>query len=240
MSVKQYIIMFFWIMSSSLVYANQALVINTTGKRPLNTPEQSGFLDLVVAEAFRRSGLVLKTIQLPAERGLINANLGIDDGEMSRIAGLEKNYPNLVRVPEKIMDWEFYAFSSQNVNLSNGWQDLAGYSVAFINGWKILENNVPASAEITKVKNPEQLFELLIKQRSQIVIYERWAGLRYIKQSQLQSIKPLQPALAKRNMYMYLNKKHQALVPKLAEALKAMKQDGTYDRFTTEILGPLK
>ena len=226
-------------MTSTLVHANQTLVINTTGKPPLNTPEQTGFLDQVAAEAFRRAGLELQTIQLPAERGLINANLGIEDGEMSRIAGLEKNYPNLIRVPEKIMDWEFYAFSELEMELKDGWSNLANYSVAFINGWKILENNVPAQAEITKVKNPEQLFQLLSKKRSQIVIYERWAGLRYIKQPQLINVRPLQPVLARRDMFMYLNKKHQTLVPKIAEALKSMKQDGTYQSLVNQILEPL-
>lgn len=235
-----FIILFFWILTSSLVQADQTLVINTTGKPPLNTPDQTGFLDLVAAEAFRRSGLQLKTIQLPAERGLINVNLGIEDGEMSRITGLEKTYQNLIRVPEKIMDWEFYAFSELNVDLKSGWKGLPGYSVAFINGWKILEKNVPAGAEITKVKNREQLFQLLIKQRSQIVIYERWAGLRYIKQPTFQIVRALQPALAIRKMYMYLNKKHHALVPKLASALKGMKQDGTYNRLVQQILEPLK
>ena len=138
------------------------------------------------------------------------------------------------------MDWEFYVFSEHKVELKRGWIDLAGYSVAFINGWKILEQNVPAEAEVTKVKNPEQLFNLLSKKRSQIVVYEHWAGLRYIKQLQLQAVRPIQPVLAKRKMYMYLHKKHRALVPKISSALRGMKQDGTYNRLVEQILEPLK
>lgn len=224
----------------SQIYASQTLIINTTGKLPLSSPDQTGFLDRVAAEAFRRSGLKLETIQLPAERGLINVNLGIEDGEMSRIAGLEKIYPNLVRVPETIMDWEFYAFSEQKIDLKGGWSDLANYSVAFINGWKILEKNVPAEAEITKVKNPEQLFYLLTRKRTQVVIYERWSGLRYIQQPQFKAVRLVQPALSKRKMYMYLHKKHQVRVIKIAEALKSMKRDGTYNKLVEQILEPLK
>jgi len=33
-------------------------------------------------------------------------------------------------------------------------------------------------------------------------------------------------------MYLYLNKKHAALVPKLAEALRDMRRDGTLQRLT--------
>lgn len=233
-------ILFLWIVANPLVFASQTLIINTTGKLPLTSPDKTGFLDLVAIEAFRRCDLNLETMQLPAERSLINVNQGIEDGEMSRIAGLEKIYPNLIRIPETIMDWEFHAFSDQEIDLSGGWSDLASYSVAFINGWKILESNVPAEAEITKVKNPEQLFYLLTKKRTQIVIYERWAGLRHIQQPQFKTIKLLQPALAKRKMYMYLHKKHQAIVPKLAAALKSMKLDGTYDKLVMQVLDPLR
>lgn len=240
MKKQAYSILFLWILVSQLVHANQTLVINTTGESPLNTPEQTGFLDLVAAEAFRRSGLKLETVMLPAERGLINVNLGIEDGEMSRIAGLEKIYPNLIRVPETIMDWEFYAFSELKIDLNGGWSDLANYSVAFINGWKILERNVPVETEITKVKNPEQLFYLLARKRTQVVIYERWAGLRQIQQTQLKTVRLIQPALSKRKMYMYLHKKHRVLAIKIAEALESMKRDGTYDKLVEQILKPLK
>jgi len=233
-------ILFLCIAASQQIYAGQTLIINTTGKLPLSSQDKTGFLDQIASEAFRRCDLKLETMQLPAERSLINANMGIEDGEMSRIAGLEKSYPNLIRVPETIMDWEFYAFSELEIELKGGWSDLANYSVAFINGWKILENNVPAEAEITKVKNAEQLFYLLARKRAQIVIYERWAGLRRIKQQELKSVRPIQPVLAKRKMYMYLHKKHQALVPKLAAALKSMKLDGTYDRLVKQVLEPLK
>ncbi len=240
MKKQAYSILFLWILASQLVHASQTLVINTTGESPLNTPEQTGFLDLVAAEAFRRSGLKLETVMLPAERGLINVNLGIEDGEMSRIAGLEKIYPNLIRVPESIMDWEFYAFSELKINLNGGWPDLTNYSVAFINGWKILERNVPAETEITKVKNPEQLFYLLARKRTQVVIYERWAGLRQIQQTQLKKVRLIQPALSKREMYMYLHKKHRVLAIKIAEALVSMKRDGSYDKLEEQILEPLK
>ncbi len=36
-------------------------------------------------------------------------------------------------------------------------------------------------------------------------------------------------------MYLYLHKKHQALVPRLAQALKDMKADGTYNRIMSAI-----
>jgi polar amino acid transport system substrate-binding protein len=223
----------------SPLYAANVLVINTTGKPPLNTPQRTGFMDLVTAEALRRIGYQMETVQLPAERGLTNSNAGIDDGEMSRIFGLEKLYPNLVRVPEKIMDWEFNAFTNKAIHINAGWPDLSPYAVSFINGWKILEKNVPAKAEITKVKNPGQLFALLQKDRTDIIIYERWGGLNIIQQHRLQDIRVIMPPLAVKDMYIYLHKKHKKLVPHLTRALYEMKQDGAYQRIYDKTLVPL-
>lgn len=229
-----------YLITHCFVQANE-ITLNTTGEAPLNTPQLNGFMDLVAKEAFRRLGYSLKTIKLPAERGLKNVNAGIDDGEMSRIKGLDKIYTNLIRVPEKIMDWEFIAFSHNDVTLDRGWSGLSQYSVTFINGWKILESNVPKQAEVTKVKNHHQLFSILDKRRTDIIIYERWGGLLHIsKNPKLKSIKLHYPPLAKKEMFIYLHKKHKNLIPKLQQSLVKMKQDGSYTLLMQKILKPLE
>lgn len=35
----------------------------------------------------------LRLVKLPAERALLNANAGIEDGDLARIAGLETHIP---------------------------------------------------------------------------------------------------------------------------------------------------
>lgn len=227
-----------WSLSCS-VYAKTIIELNTTGKPPLNTPNQQGFMDLVAKEAFRRIGITLKTVQLPAERGLLSADNGLEDGDMSRIAGLEKTYTHLIRVPEKIMDWEFVTFSNRALSLKHGWKDLQSYSVAYINGWKILEQHVSPSANVIKVNTPEQLFTMLRKHRTDLIIYERWGGLEYANQFDLPNIKVGLPPLAIRDMFIYLNQKHQAIVHKLAIALRQLKEDGTYQKLYAKILMPL-
>ncbi len=224
--------------SSSFAITTKAkgLVLNTTAQSPLNKKDKTGFLDEVTNEAFSRVGLELITIQLPAERGLINVNTGIDDGEMSRIAGLQKRYSNIIPVPEKIMDMDFVVFSKKKIVLDKGWESLKPYSIAIINGWKILENKVPKSAGLTKVNYPRQLFDMLEKGRAELVIYERFSGQEIIKSSQYKDIKLIEPPLATKEMFMYLNKKHQSLVPKLSQALREMKDDGTYQNIIHQTL----
>jgi len=204
--------------------------LNTTGQPPLNTPEMTGFMDLVSKEAFKRINIELKTVQLPAERGLKNANLGIEDGEMSRIYGMETKYPNLIRVPEKIMDWEFVAFSAKEIELDNGWNSLESHSVAYINGWKILENHLKYKGVI-KVRNSNQLFTLLKNRRTEVIVYELWGGLLKLREFGITKVKKLNPSLAVKNMYIYLHKKHEKLVPSLSQALISLKKDGSYQKY---------
>lgn len=212
-----------------VTHALPSLTLNTTGQPPLNTVAHDGFMDEVTREAMKRIGFRLDITRLPAERALRHANEGLIDGEMSRIKGIDKTYPNLVRVSEKIMVWEFCVFSGKPINLQKGWDSLTNKNVAFITGWKILENSVPTSSTTTKTRDSQQLFTLLKNNRTDYIIYERWGGNYILNKFQLANVKLRNPPLASREMFIYLHKKHSALAPQLAQALAEMKRDGVYD-----------
>lgn len=210
-----------------------ALVLNDPNEPPFTTTDGQGFLDLVAGEAFRRAGVRLQLVRLPAERGLVNANAGLEDGDLTRIAGLEASYPNLIRVPEKLADWEFSAFSTQGPRHA-GWESLRTRSLGHIRGWKIYEHKLAATpAEIT-AENAAQLFRLLRLGRIEIALFERWQGLARIEREQLAGVQVLEPPLARREMYIYLHKRHAALVPRIARALRDIKAEGLYDRLYRE------
>lgn len=236
--VANTIILWLAVLLSSASYAEQVIVLNTALQLPFNTKQQTGFLDRVVAQALARIGYSLKTVRLPAERALKNINLGIDDGDMGRVSGLELIYPNLLRVPEKLLDMEFTGFSEQTYDLHDGWQSLQGLSVSYINGWKILEKNVPKSVHVTTVRDANQLFMLLKKRRVDMVIYERWSAVPIIKALGLDKIKRQEPPFIVKEMYIYLHKKHRELVSKLAASLKQLKQEGLYEKLNQELIIP--
>lgn len=217
----------------------QTLVMNTATGPPITNEARTGFLDVLATEALRRIGVGLEIIKLPAERALINVNGGIDDGELIRIAGLEKAYPNLVRVPEKMMDMDFVAFTKHVEIQTDGWQALKPFSIGIIKGWKILENNIPDEAALTLAEDAEQLFRLLEKDRVDLVLYSCWMGLARVKRQKLGGVRVLTPPLVTKEMFMYLHKKHKPLVPKIAAALRAIKAEGTYQRLFQEKVAPL-
>lgn len=214
---------------SSPAPSGPALTLATTISPPLSEPGQNGMLDLILKGAFARIGAQVTLQQLPSERGLVMADNGQVDGDGNRISGLQAAYPNLLQVSESNMTYEFTAFALRpDVNVRN-WDDLRHYTVAYIIGWKIYDENVHASSTV-KVATPENLFALLRAGRVDVVLYYRLGGLYYARKLGLTNLRVLGPPLATREMYMYLNSRHVDLVPRLADALRDMKKDGSYER----------
>ena len=216
--------------------------LNTSTGAPYTTEDHTGFQDEIIAEAFSRLGLVGQVVSYKASaRALINANNGVDQGVAMRVQGLEKRYPNLVRVEEKLVENEFVAYSTGLNFSSNGWHSLLPYVVAYINGWVIFERNLGATQEKHAVKLPEQLFAMLDKGYADVALYERWQGLQRAKETGL-SVKVHEPPLASVDMFIYLNKQYADLALKLSQVLRDMKADGTYqaiyDRTLTSLLKP--
>jgi polar amino acid transport system substrate-binding protein len=202
-----------------------------------NTPLDRQALHDLSKEAFRRIGVEFKLVTLPSERSLHSANLGEVDGEGLRVAGLSGQYPNLVQVPERYIGISFVAFARDaTIRLEQGWESLKPHRIAFINGWKMFEANASGARSVSKVDKPDQLFLMLDSGRVDLALYTRTDGVALARAMGLGAIAPIAPALKDVDMYLYLNRKHEALVPRLSQALREMKADGSYNR----ILAALK
>ncbi len=215
--------------------SEEPLRINNSIKPPFSTKDETGFLDLLLRELFRRMGREVVFVRLPSERALMFSNAGKSDGEVPRIAGLEKKYINLIRVPEKVVDYDFVSFSRSPCE-GGSWESLSGRSVGFIIGWKIFENNVPETVPVLRLTSPLQLFTLLERDRVDTVLYERYAGQRIIKKKGFIDVSECDRPLAIKPMYLYLHKSRSGLVSKVAETLREMKRDGTYERIFEKTL----
>lgn len=219
---------------------HEAYVLNTSTGAPYATDDRQGFLDLLVAEAFRRIGKTGEVaVYSASKRALINANEDVDQGVAMRVANLDQKYPNLVVVPEPVIDNDFVAYSQGLDVQMTDWSVLMPYAVTHIHGWVIFERNVPEGTAVTTVREPGQLFELLAKGRADIALYERWQGLQRAREQGL-DVKVHEPPLASVKMYMYVHKNHADLVEQLDQALKAMKADGTYQAIFDRTLSPLE
>jgi polar amino acid transport system substrate-binding protein len=210
------------------IAAQERLVLNTPGEPPYHHQDQTGIADLLIKEAFSRIGREATVQWQPPERSLMNANMGIVDGDVGRIGGLNKEYPHLIQVPETFVTTDFLIFTKTFSIRLVAWESLKPYHVAIIRGHKIAEANVVARSLI-KARNAEILFLLLNNDRVDVAICERLFGSMMARKTNPE-IKGLEPPLATADFYLYLHKKHEALVPEIAKALETMKRDGTYKR----------
>jgi polar amino acid transport system substrate-binding protein len=195
-------------------------------------------LDNIAREAFRRIGRELELPYLPAERSLIAANDGLHDGELNRIAGMEQTYPNLMRVDESMMVFEFVGFTKDAALMGGQWENLRSYRIGLIKGWKILEANVGHFPHVTYFHSAEALFKGMDSGRVDVALYGKKIGYAIIADLGLKKIRAVEPPFAKREMFMYLHKKHRELLAPLAAALRTMKIDGSYNAIVRQALSP--
>ncbi len=228
------IITFTWLSTVSFISPTIAsenvptITLNDSNKEPFTTKARDGFLDIILTEAFRRIGYKLNTVQLPPERGLLAANEGIVDGDVNRIKGLEKTYPNLQRVPEKIRDSEFCALSKNN-SISNTPNELKKRVVGHIKGWKIYDKMMATSKKVITASSPTQLFRLLEVNRIEVALYSCVEGLDLAQRLGINNIHILKPDFQQVKLFIYLNNKHANLIPQLSSALLLIKNEGLYD-----------
>ena len=191
--------------------------------------KKSEYLHDILKEALKRTGYDLKVVLLPYDRSLKMVKKGLVDGELVRTSNIEPYYPELIRVPESILEIDIVIISHSPIDLSTGWDALSGQSVGWLLGMKVIEENIPKTAKLSGAKSIKQLLNMLIKNRVDYVVFMRAFGLDYLGDNKHGLIVSEQ-ALSSVPNYTYLNKKHKQLVPKLADALRQMKQDGTFQR----------
>lgn len=209
-------------------FAADSFTLNTADQAPYSTNDNTGVYDHIVMEVFRALGKSPKINHLPSARSLENVNTGVDDGEYARISGLTATNPNVRMVNEKLLDFAFTAFVRNPDLHIRDWNDLNGYNVAFINGWKIYETEVKNAASILRVPSDKELFNLLASGRIDVALYERRRGLHYLRSHKLEGIYPLDPPLAVKGMHLYLHMRHESMIPAVDQALRAFKQTAEY------------
>lgn len=218
------------------VQAEETLVFNTAFSAPLVSADHTGALDILYRTLGSKLGLDIEIGMIPAERALLNANAGIEDGDVCRIAGLEENYPNLLRMPEEIMHVQISVFSKLPAFKPKGVASLKPYHVGYLIGWKVLELNVTDVKQVTRFATDLELFNALEKNLIDVAIIEKSQGIALLTKGT--SIRVLEPELLKLPCYLYLNKKHSLLIPKISDELIKMKSNGSYEKIFKNVMRP--
>jgi len=84
--------------------------------------------------------------------------------------------------------------------------------------------------ELTRAHDADALFRLLAQGRVDVAVAGGHDVRTLSRRKGLAELRALSPPLAVRPMYIYLNKRHARLAPRLAEALRGMRADGSLER----------
>ena len=128
------------------------------------------------------------------------------------------------------------AVSNSIAVLPDGWASLADKRVAYQRGWKAVEKNLGVGDRVYAVSDPRQMFEMFVRNRVDVIVAEPLMTRLAFKTMGVENFKIIQPPLHTVELLFVVHEKHVLLVPRLEDALRAMKRDGTYDRIYTETL----
>ena len=201
-------------------HANQTLVF--TG---IQGSVNSEISFSVLQEAYRQISIEIEYLPLPGERALQTANAGRVDGEVFRIANVDKTYTNLVPVPTPINVLEGVVFSNEPNLQINGWESLREHRIGIQVGIKFAERGTQGMQR-TVVDTNEQLFRMLAAKRVDVAVVALTNGLQTINSLKLTDIYAISPSIQQFPLYHYLHKKNHTLVEKLDAVLKKMHTSG--------------
>ncbi len=228
-----------FLMQTSSLSARETLKISSAVFPPFTTENYDGFEERLVSEMYDRIGYDVDFRRLSGQRALKMVEQGRIDSTTMRVIGIVKNFKNMIQMTEPMFERDFVVFSkNRNLPIQN-WDSLEPYSIAYMNGWKILDYNVKKYQSKKIAKKATQLFQFLVNDRVDLVIFARYSGLQILQNLGITDVYVVGKPLATKGMSLMLNKKHADLVPKLDNTLRAMKQDGSYQKIFDETLGHL-
>ncbi len=224
------------LLTAVLGQAQAGYAINTGFKPPVSLIYKQ-----VMEEAFARIGEDVDFREVSAQRSIALANDGVDDGDCCRIEEITELFPNLVRVPVKVIDIDFVAFVRDPSITIADWDALQAYDVGVVSGWKILEQGLEKHPPKTlyTLESPDSLFGMLAKDRIQVATIGRLVGYQKLQALGYTDIHVAEPPLVSRPLYLFLHRKNADLVPRLTEALQGMRDDGTLRRIQNAVIEPL-
>ena len=187
----------------------------------------------ILKKAYENIGVDIDTVELPAKRSLVMADAGVFDGEVQRIGNINRQYPNLIEVPEPILYLESSVFVKNPRIRIEKWDELSSYLIGIPRGIMYL-NNQTAGMNRVLVKNLDQLFYLLDVGRIDVVIISTNYGRTFLENHKHMNIKMLEPPILRTPLFHYLHRKHRTLVPRIAESIRQMRKHGVIEEIITK------
>ena len=224
-----------WISITALILLS-APVSSQSADNIIRLSRIAGFPDQVVGgeiltAACAKLGIKVELEDVPAERALVLSNSGQVDGEIQRIAGVEKTYTSLVPIPVAINYIEPSVFTVSQTFTVDGWESIRPYSIGIVHGVGSSERGTKGMPRVEAVGDQATLLNMLDHGHIDIAVTDVFSGQIAVKKLHLENrVHALQPPLQRIYLYHYLNDRHRDLAKQVEEVLRAMEADGELAR----------
>jgi len=201
------------------------LVIATTDNGPIS-------VDRLLFTALRNIHNTVDFVTPIVREGYSQANEGIVDGVIAGYPNLHTVYEDLRQVPVTLERINVRVFAREGSNLQiNSWDELSGLHVGILENRTYILERLPESVTITENPNNRAALDALVHGEFDVaVLVERdheTLGER-LSITRVGDVDLL-------TEFLYLNKKHETLIPYLAAELERLFADGNADRILNDI-----
>jgi polar amino acid transport system substrate-binding protein len=192
---------------------------------------------LVIEEAFKRNGLKTTFKTFPLKQSLEMVETGQADGDLLRLGSI--TWKNYIRIDEPLYSASFLAYAVREDISVQTWEDLKtnnyriGYLAGVVKPTNIIENKlrIDESKRVLITTDDSSGFKMLLENRFDIFIIGYFPAMKVLKEKDfLSEGVRLAGSVENFNIHSFLNSKHIDLAPIIAETIREMKKDGSFDR----------
>ncbi|WP_160314379.1 substrate-binding periplasmic protein [Candidatus Rhodobacter oscarellae] len=175
----------------------------------------------VLRAAYAELGYELDITTAPARRSIEMVNAGQFDGEVQRITAVGDSFENIQRVPVPILETRWKAYTLDPDLKATKWSDLMGRTVGAVAGtWYV--RKLPSDLDL-HLTTPQNLAQMLVHGRVDVIIVSTLAAQDFEFEHY-----PLETPELSLELYHYLHKRHQDLLPEITAVLSRMKDEGAF------------
>lgn len=225
-------LLIFLLLSMPLM-ANQQLELTTVA----NSPDTSVSAK-VLKKAYHRLGIDITVLELPASEALQRANSGQADGEVQRIDGISRNFPNLIQVPIPINYIQGAVFSKKKKRKLRGWHSLRIFKIGLVKGVIFAEKGT-RGMQVQMAQSYAELIDLLLNDKVDLIVVPYINGAASIRQHPQGDKLHFNGILETYLLYHYLHKQHEKLLPAITARLKKMLLNGSIPDMRRKIVSEL-
>jgi polar amino acid transport system substrate-binding protein len=204
-----------------------------------NVPDQALGAEILKA-VYRRLGIPVEFVDLPAKRSLLESSEGRVDGEVQRILAVGTQYPTLLALHPSFNYIEPSAFVKDAELRVEGWASLAPHSVGIVRGVGSSEAGTRGMPRVEAVSTMDQLMQALAAGRYDVAVNDRFSGLLIIQRLGLAGVvRVVEPPLQHIPLHHFLHERHRALLPRIEQVLRGMQTSGELQRVRHDVVAAM-